>query len=100
MASRIRRYSRDKYLRGGTLRATSTAMRLIRQRIINGRLPFHIVVTKEDDRLDHLAAKHLGDPKLWWVLAATSGIGWGLQVPAGITIKIPNSISEIKGMVG
>ena len=75
-------------------------MRLIRQQVINKSLAFHIIVTKEDDRLDHLAAKHLGDPKLWWVLAATSGIGWGLQVPPGIAIKVPNSISEIKRMVG
>ena len=98
--ARIRRYSRDSYLRGGTLRATSVAMRLIREMVISGQLKGRIHVLKEDERLDILAAKQLGSAKLWWVLAATSGIGWGLQVPAGTRILIPSNMAKIVAAVG
>jgi len=97
--SRLRRYSRDKYMRGGALRATNTTIRLIRQMVISGTLKGRTYVFKEDDRLDHIAAKYLGSAKLWWVLAATSGIGWGLQVPPGTKIIIPVDMSKIRMLV-
>ena len=56
-------------------------------------------VTKENERLDKIAARLLGDSKMWWAIAACSGVGWNLQVPPGITLKIPR-LSDIKGITG
>jgi hypothetical protein len=50
---------------------------------------------KESERLDQIAYKHLGDASLWWVLAATSGIGWCLQLPPGTLVNIPNDMSTV-----
>ena len=47
-----------------------------------------------------LAYDNYGDPTLWWVIAACSGIGWGLQVPPGIYLKIPTDIGAIQAMLG
>lgn len=100
MSSKLRRYQRDRYLRGGALRGTNTAIRLIRQKVISGQFSVQKYTTKEDERLDHLAAKFLGDGRMWWVIAACSGIGWGLQVPPGITLSIPKHIDEIRAITG
>ena len=39
------------------------------------------------------------DSRFWWVLAAASDIGWGLQVPPGTIINIPN-INQVSIIVG
>ena len=46
-------------------------------------------------RLDTLAGLLLGNAKLWWIIAALSGIGWGLQVPAGTRITYPTDKSDV-----
>ena len=96
----MRRYSRDKIIRGGKTKGTNQAIRLLRRAVRDGNIQIDVYVTKEGDRLDHIAAKRLGSSKYWWVLAALSGIGWGLQVPHGIRIRIPRSLNSIKRIVG
>jgi len=96
----LRRYQRDKFLRGGRLRGTATTMRLLRVMVIEGRIKTTVHVLKENERLDHLAAKFLGDSRDWWILAATSGIGWGLQVPPGTRILIPRNLEQVRQVVG
>jgi hypothetical protein len=32
---------------------------------------------------------------LWWVIAAASGIGWGMQVPPGVILKIPTEPGDV-----
>jgi len=54
-----------------------------------------IAVLAEGQRLDHIAGKEYGDSSLWWIIAAASGIGWGLQCPAGTMIRIPVNPDEI-----
>jgi hypothetical protein len=54
---------------------------------------------KEDARLDVMAGREYGDASLWWVIAAASNIGWGLQVPAGTRILIPATLSQIADLV-
>ena len=49
----------------------------------------------ESERLDVIAGQQYQDASLWWVIAAASNIGWGLQVPAGTKISIPTNISEV-----
>jgi nucleoid-associated protein YgaU len=41
-----------------------------------------------DDRLDTLAGSLYGDARYWWVIAAASDIGWGLQIPPGTIIRV------------
>lgn len=53
---------------------------------------------KQGDRLDHLAARYLGEDQYWWIIALVNGINYpfssGGLVP-GRTIKIPNSAEDI-----
>jgi hypothetical protein len=56
--------------------------------------------TKESERLDIVAGEYYGDGTLWWIIAAASGIGWGLQVPPGIELIIPSDIGQIEALVG
>ena len=57
-------------------------------------------VTSDRERLDILAGKYYGDGTLWWVIAAASGIGWGLQVPPDTYLIIPTDLSQISALVG
>jgi len=50
---------------------------------------FHTV--REEDRLDILAEKYLGDPRLWWVICDYNGIAFPLQLPPeGTILRIPD----------
>ena len=58
-------------------------------------IQFNTHVLKEGERLDTLAGKFYNDASYWWIIAAASGIGWGLQVPPGTFLKIPTNLNEI-----
>lgn len=79
--------------------ATPEAANSIYQAAKSGLLPCTGYMLKESERLDHIAHKKLGDASLWWVLAAASGIGWGLQLPPGTLVNIPNSIAAVYDIV-
>jgi len=51
-------------------------------------------VLKEGERLDAIAGRTYGNARLWWVIAAASGIGWGLQVPPGTQVLIPSDLKQ------
>ena len=70
---------------------TSKEFLAVRNGVIAGRIPATRVVLKEGQRLDQLAFRHYNDGRMWWVIAAASGIGWCMQVPAGTVLTIPNS---------
>jgi len=95
----MKRYTRDRRIRGGKLQSARAVM-LIRRANNFGLISVRSIVIKEEQRLDHLAFEHIGDSGFWWVLAALSDIGWGLQVPAGTIIKIPIDMAQIKAIVG
>jgi hypothetical protein len=40
-----------------------------------------------------------GDSRYWWVLAASSDIGWGLQIPPGTVIRIPD-LTQVSNIIG
>ena len=63
-----------------------------------GELAFTTMTLKENQRLDRIAHDAYGDGRLWWIIAAASGIGWWLQAPPGTLIKIPTDLSQIEGM--
>ena len=61
-------------------------------------ISYEIVVTDGARRLDHYAHEAYNESMNWWIIAAASGIGWWLQVPAGIVLKIPTDLNEIKAL--
>jgi len=74
-----------------SFRGYSNVSYLIRTAIENGTLDYTSSVLRGFQRLDNIAGEHYGDGRLWWIIAAASGIGWGLQVPPGTVLNIPNS---------
>jgi len=77
---------------------TSRGIVAVRNAISAGLIPINQTITlTENQRLDQLAAIYYKDARFWWVLAAASDIGWGLQVPPGTIINIPdiNSVAAI-----
>ena len=63
--------------------------------VTQGRIQFKAMKLKRAQRLDHLSAEFYGNSKYWWIIAAASGIGWGLQVPEGTIIRIPQNLAQI-----
>ena len=96
----IRRYSRTSKLRGGKHYATPHGATMIRRAVERGSVSTTEYVCAEYERLDHLAGKFYGNGTLWWVIAAASGIGWGLQVPPGTLLMIPKKLAQINALVG
>lgn len=85
----MRRYTNTPVIRGGRSRGSSESVNTIRQAIRDGEIRFSERVLQESQRLDVLAGIVYDDSTLWWVLAAASNIGWGLQVPPGTLIRVP-----------
>jgi hypothetical protein len=92
----MRRYDSTPKIKGGRQRGTSTTVATIRSAVSSGRISYREIVMQEDQRLDVLAGIEYGDSTLWWVIAAASNIGWGLQVPADTLIRIPRLVDVQK----
>jgi hypothetical protein len=95
----VSRYQKDTIIGAPRRLSTAAAVLRIRQSIAAGLIPTRELVLTEGQRLDHLAGNLLGDGRLWWVLAATSNIGWGLQVPPGTRLLIPTDIGRVMELV-
>lgn len=95
----MKRYIRDGRIAGGKLASAQAVVKIRRAREL-GLIPTRDYVLQESQRLDHLANKFFNDSQLWWILAALSDIGWGLQVPAGTIIRVPGNLEAIKRIVG
>jgi hypothetical protein len=53
---------------------------------------------KVGDRIDHIAAKHLGDDQYWWVIALVNGINYPFSsggFTPGRLIKIPVDVKDV-----
>lgn len=92
------RYSSTPLIDFGTQYGTSDAMYRIRKNIKDGTLAYQEIVVKGKERLDTIAGDVYGDARYWWVLAASSNVGWGLQVPPGTVIKVVQ-LSEALSLV-
>jgi hypothetical protein len=88
----VNRYSFTKKIEGGTQYGTWGGANRIFFAVESGMIPHNVTTLKEGIRLDHLAGSLYGDSSMWWVIAAASGIGWGLQVPPGTIIKMPTNV--------
>jgi len=94
------RYARDRVNIDGKGMNTSSAIRALREAVSLGRVSINkTFTTTQSDRLDSLAGALYGDGRYWWVLAAGSNIGWGLQVPPGTIINVLN-LREVERVVG
>lgn len=86
----MKRYARTEVIGLGYRYGTSFALPAIRQNVRNGNIRFQQIILQESNRLDILAGQYYGDGSLWWIIAAASDVGWGLQVPVGTIIRIPD----------
>ena len=93
------RYRRTLRINGGKQLGSSTVSAVVRRGVDSGRIQATRHILREGERLDSLAGRFYGDASLWWVLAAASGIGWGLQVPPGTLIRVPN-LDQVAALVG
>ena len=96
----LNRYNRAPRIKGGTQFGTSMAANTIYQAVKRGLVNIETRELRASERLDHVAGEVYGDGRLWWVIAAASGIGWGPQCPEGTVINIPTKMSQIEDLVG
>ena len=68
---------------------TPAAIQTIREGVSTGLIRTRQMLLRGSERLDTLAGSIYGDSRYWWILAAASNIGWGMQVPPGTIINIP-----------
>lgn len=94
------RYKNSTILDFGAQYGTSRLVVAIRAGVRNGTIPLIATTTTTgNQRLDHLAASYYKDSRYWWILAAASEIGWGLQIPPGTIVNVP-SLDVIASFVG
>lgn len=93
------RYARTPLIDLARQYGTSFTPANIRSGIEAGLIPYTTMTLKGFQRLDTIAALNYNDGRLWWVIAAASNIGWGLQVPPGTFLRIPD-INAITKLVG
>jgi len=72
---------------------------------IQGRLlqrPSDIIITLSDaQRIDVLAAQHLGSGQYWWIICLLNDMvfPFGKSVAAGTTIRLPNSVDNFVALI-
>ncbi len=94
------RYSGTKKILGGTAYGTSMGAWRIYNAAKNGMISTQVIILKEAQRIDQMAGTAYGNGRLWWVIAAASGVGWNLQCPPGTRLVIPTSLQQIDALVG
>ena len=55
-----------------------------------------LVMSTVGDRFDSLAYQYYGDVTLWWYIAKANNMKFN-NIPAGLKLRIPTSISNAKG---
>lgn len=96
----MRRYGKTPLINGGKLYGTAFGCNSLYHACRKGHINTRISIVKEGQRLDVIAAQQYGSASLWWVIAAASGIGWGLQIPPGTLLKVPTSLEQVNMYVG
>lgn len=82
------RYTNTPVIDFGSQYGTSTAIASIRKAIANNQVSYKEIIVRGSERLDTIAGVLYGDARYWWILAAASNIGWGLQVKPGTVLKV------------
>ena len=86
-------------IKSGKMYSSATAHVNIYKACLSGRISFTTRTMVEGERLDILAGKYYGNGSLWWIIAAASGIGWGLQAPPGTNLRIPTDIGQVEAFI-
>ena len=96
----------SRYQNFGTVRDKKTGKhRLETFPGIQGRLlqrSSDIVITLTDaQRIDVLAANHLGSGTYWWIICLLNDMvfPFGKQVAAGTTIRLPNDVDNFLALI-
>lgn len=95
----ISRYKFSLRIEGNKKFGTSIVNPVIFNAIDNGIIDYNVIVLSEGQRLDHIAHRVYGSSEYWWIVAAASGVGWGLQLPPGTILKIPTNLNEVLGLL-
>ena len=93
------RYSRSPILKLGTQYGTSRAREAIQSAIKNNQIRVRPMVVRGRERLDTIAGVIYGDARYWWILAAASNIGWGMQIPPGTVINVVD-LAAVASLIG
>lgn len=93
------RYTRSPILNFGAQYGTSRAREAIQTAVKNGQLVCRQMVVRGRERLDTIAGVVYGDARFWWILAAASNIGWGMQVPPGTIVNVP-PLGRVAALIG
>lgn len=93
------RYSRSPVLNYGAQFGTSRAREAIQKAVAAGQIRTKQVVVRGVERLDTLAGSIYGDGRYWWILAAASNIGWGMQIPPGTIIRVLD-LESVAALIG
>lgn len=94
------RYSRTPILDLGAQYGTSRSIEAIRKGLATNQIRISREITvRGAERLDTIAGVVYGDARYWWILAAASDIGWGMQVPPGTIVKVP-LLGDVAALVG
>ena len=91
----VSRYINDNPIREGKILRTASAVDRIRRAFRRGSFQTTERVLKEGERLDQIAGQVFGDASLWWIIAATSNVGWHLQAPPGTVLQIPVNSADV-----
>jgi hypothetical protein len=95
----LSRYQGDTTIKQGRILGSNESIFKIRDAIARGLIATDTQVLKGSQRLDIIANQYYGDGRLWWIIAAASGIGWWLQAPPGTRLVIPLNMSEIEAVI-
>jgi hypothetical protein len=93
-------FKRAVSINGKTILATNKCSTRIYQAVLDKKLPCDIYIMKQGDRLDIIAYKKYKNSDYWWIIAAASGIGWGLQLTPGTILAIPRNLNQLFSYVG
>lgn len=92
------RYASSTIIGSPRYYATSSAVANIRAGVANGTIQYTETTLTGGQRLDTIAGREYGDARYWWIIAAASNIGWGLQVPPGTLIRVPSLQSALESI--
>ena len=59
------------------------------------KIPVFVITPTAEDRLDTLAAQHLGSGEYWWIIAVMNDIDWAFSFTEGKNIVIPVNLDDI-----
>ena len=91
--------TRKKDLNNEQYVSNSKSSYRIYRAVQSGAINCNVKTLEEGERLDTIAGSTYNNSSLWWVIAAASGIGWGLQVPPGTLLLIPVQMDKLNALI-